>query len=51
MGFAFNHVIKSRLMVVSHTAKESRIYACAVIKNVTTVRIKTYYSESCSQGK
>ena len=37
----------SRLMVVSRTAKESRIYTCAIIKNSTIVRIYTHNNGAC----
>ena len=39
--------IISRLMIVSRTAKESRIYMRAIIKNATTVRIYTHNNGAC----
>ena len=34
-------------LVVSHTAKQSRIYERAIIKSVTTVRIYTHNNRAC----
>ena len=34
-------------MVVSHTAKESRIYMCTIIKSTTTMRIYTQNNGAC----
>ena len=45
--YIYIYIYISRLTVVSRTAKESRIYACAIIKNATTMRIYTHNNGAC----
>ena len=47
LAFLKYDFLQSRLTVVSHVAKESRIKAHAIIKSVTTVRIYTHNNGAC----